>query len=273
MNRFDQAKALLDYDRAVQSKLAEICEPLKLLGVSNFSYAKITKDKKLFRIANHQGYTDLFYKLEIFNHPQNSRGLMTASAFQQEKQTSLYVWNESNYSLSGLRRQVGMWNGANIYHTMEDYIEAWSFGGTLEDTFLPDLIINNMKLLNKYCAFFKSAAGDLIDISDRCKTIDIKFHDVDSCTMNLNQERRDKFNQLISTNRYLISLGINKFYLTAREIEQLSYKNQGLSAKEIARKLNISYRSVESSFDRIKNKSGLGSIKQILAICKGEGLL
>jgi LuxR family transcriptional activator of conjugal transfer of Ti plasmids len=61
--------------------------------------------------------------------------------------------------------------------------------------------------------------------------------------------------------------------LTQRGLECLRYRQQGQSAKEMARVMGISYHTVESYFENIKIKSGLGNVSQVLAICRDEGLL
>lgn len=267
---YNKTKALLDYDRSVQSKLEEICAPLKLLGISNFSYAKITKDKKFLRMGTYAPYTDLFFKLELFNHPQNSRGLANPKTFVTEEQTRIFLWNTSDLVLSQLRLNVDMWNGANIYFTHKEYIEAWSFGGTPQDTRLPNFIVNNMDVLQRFMAYFRTSAKDLIDGS---KTIDIQFAEIIPPEFDPDLKALDDFMKLISTNKYLITKGNNNFYLTIREMECLLLRNQGLTAKESARKLNVSYRTVETYLNNIKIKSGVDNLNQILSICRGEGIL
>jgi hypothetical protein len=63
MVNFDKAKAMLDYNGSMQRRLRELGKPLKLFGISNLSYVKITRDQKYFKIGNHDGYTNLSYKL------------------------------------------------------------------------------------------------------------------------------------------------------------------------------------------------------------------
>ncbi len=267
---FNKAKALLDYDRSVQSKLDEICAPLKLLGISNFSYAKVTKEKQLLRMGTYAPYTDLYFKLELFNHPQNCRGLANPKTFEIEEQTRIFIWNTGDLALGQLRLNVDMWNGANIYYTNKEYIEAWSFGGTPEDTRLPNFIVNNMDVLQRFMAYFRTAAKDLIDNS---KTIDVQFANAITPAFDSDLKALDEFMKLISTNKYLITKGSNEFYLTIREMECLLLRNQGLTAKESARKLNVSYRTVETYLNNIKIKSGVDNLNQLLSICRGEGIL
>ena len=60
MTNIVKAKSLKDYNASVLPRLQELCEPLNIFDISNFSYAKLTKDQKFFRVGNHQKYTELF---------------------------------------------------------------------------------------------------------------------------------------------------------------------------------------------------------------------
>ena len=121
--------------------------------------------------------------------------------------------------------------------------------------------------------YFKSTAKDIIDISDKNKTIDIAFHDIKLNPHKADPEKVLEFNKKIFSKKYSLSTGHKEFNLTLREIECLLYKSQGLTAKQIARACNISPRTVETHFNKILFKSGLGHMNQLINLCKEEGLL
>lgn len=273
MVEFDRTKALFNYDAAIQPQLATLCEPLKLLGVSNFSYAKITKDQKYFRIGNFAPYTDLLFRLELHKHPFAHRGFANFQTFQQEKQTKIFLWNMDNKVPSQLRLSVDMWNGVSLYVTHQDYYEVYTFGGTPKDTALPNFLINNQDVLHRFINYFKSAGKDIIDMSDDKKTLTIEFHEHLDNSYLTDQDKLSGFVDRLSTNKYFLNNGTENFRLSLRELECLTLKEQGMSAKEMARVMGISHRTVESYFDNIKFKSGLGNLSQVLAICRDEGLL
>jgi len=272
MDKLFQIKSMLEYEKSIQLRLAEVCSPLGLLGISYFSYAKLCKDQQFFRIGNNGAYNKLYAELELFNHPQAFRGLACADIFCRESETKLFFWNAGDNVLSHLRISVDVWNGVTIYCTNKEYIEIWAFGGTPQDTQLPNFIVNNMDVINRFMMYFKDKAKDIIDISDRFKTIEVPFHSACHKSYETDLKALDEFIQRISPNKYYISKGAHEFSLTLREMECLIHKNDGLTAKEIARRLDISFRTVESYFNNIKTKSGLENINQILAACRKEGL-
>ncbi|MBW8310313.1 MAG: LuxR C-terminal-related transcriptional regulator [Candidatus Paracaedibacteraceae bacterium] len=274
MNEFNKAKLMLNYNQSIQSRLDEILDPLKIFSITNFAYGKITKDQKYFRIGNHGAYTDLFFKLELYNQNKCYRGLLTPSGFKEEKQKKIFLWdvNDKN-TFTNYRRSVDMWNGISFYNITKNLIETWAFGGTTLDTGLPSFYLNNMDLLNKFILYFRTVARDIIDISDQSKTMNITFHDAVDDSSKIDSAALGEFNKKISLPKYLITSDNHEFFLTSREIELLRYKNQGLTAKEIARIFNISYRSVEDNLDYIRIKSHLKNIKQVLSLCNSTKIL
>jgi DNA-binding NarL/FixJ family response regulator len=59
--------------------------------------------------------------------------------------------------------------------------------------------------------------------------------------------------------------------LTAREMEVLSLVSQGLSNQQVARKLNLSVRTIEAHLTHIYNKLGVGSRTEAALLAQREG--
>lgn len=274
MVHIDKAKPLRDYNAIIMSRFNEICEPLNILGISNFAYMKITKDKRYFRIGTHEEYTDLFFGLNLYDGDNLYRRLATDGSFKNPPQLKTHLWSKTSEICEGnLRLSAGMWNGITFTRNTPDYVEGWAFGGMPENTQLPDFYINNMDLLSKFINYFKFAGQDILDISDRSKTIDILFHENPSLFDTLDSDKIITFNTKILAKKYQVIGNQGDFNLTQKEIECLIHKNQGLTAKEIAKIWAISPRTVESHIKNIKMKSGLNNIHQVIYKCKDSGLL
>jgi LuxR family quorum-sensing system transcriptional regulator SolR len=270
MAEFDQAKALFDYNWSIQPRLNELCEPLKLFGITNFAYVQITRDNRCFRIGNHSEYTKIFFETECYNRYDINRWDCSVT---KENSTRSYIWNvDPSGCNADARLSAGIWNGITIYRKINGLKEVWAFGGTLQDNNLPFFFLNNLDLLLKYMTYFKSESQDILDLSDKSKSIQITLNEQDPSFI-LDGGQFESFNKKIQIRRYLLEANEGKFWLTAKELKCLVYKNQGLSAKEVARVLDISNRTVETHLDNIKIKSGMENVSQVLSLCKSEGLL
>lgn len=266
-------KGLYEYQQAVQSQLDTILEPLKLFNLNNFGYGKITRDGKFFRLGNNPTYTDIYFREVIRDFVNTQRDCVHSHNFSQAPHSQMYMWNVDKQHFCQLRNEANMGNGISFYNFTGDYIEIWSVGGTPEDTGLSDFYLNNLALLNRFFLYFKSQAKDLLDLSDHNKTVDLGIQRPVLAIPQLDDKRVELFNEQISQNKYLLSNGTNDFTLTLRELECLFYKNMGLTAKEVAQKLNISYRTVETHIENIKTKSGMQKIQHLLNFCKNEGII
>ncbi len=60
------------------------------------------------------------------------------------------------------------------------------------------------------------------------------------------------------------------FHLTRREFECLSWLSEGMTAKEIAIKMNISHRTVEQYVKSLKEKTKLYRRSQLVTLFKKE---
>jgi DNA-binding CsgD family transcriptional regulator len=249
MSNFIKAKSLLDYNNLILPQLNQICEPLHVLGISNFAYGKITKDKRYFRIGTHDKYTKLFYNLDLYNKFKSYRGYVTADTFTKPSLFQSFLWDThaSKNCCSEIRLAAGMWNGISFYRTTPDYIETWAFGGTPEDTQLANFYLNNMDLLDRFIEYFKFMGQDIIDISDNNKTVDILFHDPaeQSLFSLIDPKKITKFNEMISAVNIILS---------PRQRDCAQLLAEGIKTKDIARLLQLSPRTIETHIDILKNK-------------------
>lgn len=273
MKNSERFKGLYDYDQSIQPRLNEILEPLKIFNLRNFGYGKITKDGRFFRIGNNTAYTEIYFREVIKDFFNTQRDCVQAHNFSQTPHSKMYMWNVDKQHFCKLRNEANMGNGISFYNFTADYIEIWSLGGTPQDTGLPDFYLNNLDLLNRFYLYFRTQAQDLIDISDAKKTAKLDLQRPVMDIQKFDDNRVKTFNEQISQNKYILSSGNNDFTLTLRELECLFYKNMGLTAKEVAQKLNISYRTVETHLENIKIKSGMKKIQHILNFCKNEGII
>lgn len=68
-----------------------------------------------------------------------------------------------------------------------------------------------------------------------------------------------------------ITFGNPTRLFTDREFDVIFFALQSLSAKEIARRLNLSYRSVENYLHNIYEKAGVSALNQLVEYCRNRG--
>ncbi len=70
---------------------------------------------------------------------------------------------------------------------------------------------------------------------------------------------RKQFQKLITSEQFMVHGNLQTVALTDREIEVLFYTMRGMTAKEIGQRLTISFRTVESYIETLREKFDVGS--------------
>jgi DNA-binding CsgD family transcriptional regulator len=271
MDNTDNHKYLEEYNKVILPRLDELIEPLRVLGVSYFTYVKIIENKKCFYIGNHQEFNDKFFSLKLYNNFD-----LTNWAKASEKGILPYIrlWKtNTTINADKIREELKMGMGITMYRTTKEYKEGWSFGGTHDEGELVNFLINNYDLLLKYILYFKSVAADIIDTSDERKLINVNLIEESVLQADKYSKIISAFNEGLEKGKYLIESPKGQFFLTKREVDCLYFKSQGDSAKDIARKMNISNRTVENFINNIKLKSQMTNLSETIKICQQQGLI
>lgn len=153
-------------------------------------------------------------------------------------------------------------NGITIIRKHPTYEEIFNFASTTENRIILSLYLNQLELLEQFIQYFQDKASVLIKQSLK-KPIAI----ID--TQSFQQISEFEFtSELINVfNGDKLNLKINGGFinLTKRESQCLSFLLKGLSAKQIARELDISYRTVEIHCDNIRKKTGSSTRMELLS--------
>lgn len=114
----------------------------------------------------------------------------------------------------------------------------------------------------------------ILDESGNKKGVYARFMDVTKCPafqfiIGICVSDQTRSQQL----NYIVKDRIDDFQLTTRETQVIFYLIRGNTAKEIARKINLSFRTVEKHIDRIKKKMNVNTRSQLIEKALSLGLL
>lgn len=253
------------YFMTINKDAAEICQPLfNTSPIKAFCYVRFYKDNTSFGILTSKKWLihhfSLRYDLGPPKHLVN---------FNKAKSSCIISENETN-SLDMLKSYHYALNLAYPFYTLEnnkDYIDMYMYclDASLNSSSGVNFYLNNVEVLEKFNLYFKHKASNLIDNCDRNRMVLSKeaipsFMKNDQ-HINYNLvEYNVRFDNDRNENRY------NKLQLLSnRESECVKFILQGYSAKEIAKELAISYRTVETFIFRIKGKYNVRKISELVA--------
>lgn len=226
--------------------IRQLCQPLfEYFDIGNFMYLKVFPDMSRIHLDTDPYWAEFFYR--------------NLKKYSQDFFVSAYHW-ETGYSpllpLGGnclpdaLAHGVG--EGVVLTKYEEDYTEIvfithnWQKYG---DTKL-NLLLCNIDLLHLFLEYFREAAQDLIAQANKGPII---------CPFM--QDRKEiRVFQTMDIEREAFLRDMNKRHnkekLTPRELDCIYYTSLDMTAKQIARELNISHKTVERHLENAKCKLG-----------------
>jgi DNA-binding CsgD family transcriptional regulator len=161
---------------------------------------------------------------------------------------------------------MGISHGVNFFkiNTGEHpSIDNWSFSSSPEKTQIINFYLNNLDFLNRYVSY----CSYHIDLIIKKSSVKEKFIYPDGIGELFNfTELKEKRDNLLSSLRVPIVIGDKLVMLSNQEEEVLKSLSEGYGCKEVASKLGISPRTVETYLEKIRLKTGCLSKSQAVTL-------
>lgn len=179
-----------------------------------------------------------------------------------EHGTSRYViWdNVSGINEDSLmivaKQEFDIAHGFTIINAYNGYVEFQYFGTTQNRSDINNFYINNLGLLHNFGMYFRDRAHALIEQAEktRFKTPGQQFFWLKKDEATDQYVRSNYFTETNEVERYYLSGELSHVYLTKREAQCLTALIDGMTAKEIGKFFDISFRTVENYLNDIKQK-------------------
>lgn len=255
--------------------VSKICYPLfKNTPIKSFDYGRYYDSGEMINCGTFSPelvkmyYTDQLYpsfeELKLFN----AFGLKTT--FLSHAMPLPPGMDE----LNPIRYNRSIDNAANfhIFHRLyfvqrhQGFFTAYGFGLIREEKSLLNFYLNALKKLEDFIKYFEYHASALIENAEQNNRVILPhYHEV----VLRDCEKLNSFFDVSSLDFSIESEEKHQFYgklLTKREVECLEFIAQGYTMKNIAKKLKISDRTVETHLRNIKDKYGLHTKNQLVEI-------
>ena len=221
---------------------------LKGLPYTFFQYARLTSKYELTYLTNQVEPVEKLLK----------NGHQWAMRFDSNfNKTKIYpiVWDPvlSTESTKTLNR-ANIFHGISIVERCQNYYNIAGFAFPTDVNNWIDLHIFHYKQMLEVTMAFKNAAKDIINEFSKNKFI-------------LSSEQSDiLFDEIVLQKKYSKKIVYNDITVVffERELSCLYFLREGLTAKGIAKKLNLSSRTIESYLVNIKNKLGLHTKEELI---------
>lgn len=236
------------------NEMAQLCQPLAELGITTFSHLNVSKDKRLTVLCNHPKSFKNYVSKKYYEADPCVNFKSETMDFGQ-----YLVWDY--VECSGKTKEMLADSTAldfkhvfTIINKKDGTNNFYHFGTHLSHPAIQQLYLNNLDLLVCFISFFSERIVQDKDLA-KAYLIPLNTQQSSSCVemnsqiglLNPNPEKRSAF--LSSLSKQSISS-----CLTPKEMDCAFLLLEGKTAKEIAKVVGISYRTIEERISIIKDK-------------------
>lgn len=234
------------------SDMVQITKPLAAIGLSYFTFDRTYQDGSHLRLTNAGKWIESYYRTELYK----------AAIFEKDPRlfcSGFVFWSwlsrEPIYSAAA---EHDIDHGLTIIEKHEQYSDFFHFGTTTDNFISPEELIPKIELLYRFIAFFKQKLRPLIMEAENTRIILPVAQEKKILLTDLRRQGdvRQLSGLLKKTEVSRLYLGDNfdNAYLTRREIDILWLLTEGEKPVEIAKKLDLSNRTLETHVKNIKDK-------------------
>lgn len=241
--------------------LRKICKPLfSVTPISFFAYSRFYSNREFeFIIVNPDVLEDFLENKHYLSQLQTKKLEDYATGFVYDA-----VDADSESSAEYLKQARECYN---ISHSLayqerhQDYCDFFTFGTTVERDKVNDLYLSKRPFLKKFCQLGLPVFRKIITHYNLPK---VKIPYLESDTV-MQPRYKLGLNRAIELFIDLIQLQqldneqVQHFKITEREVDCLKVLLENKTAKQAARELHISHRTIEHHYERLKCKLGLSS--------------
>lgn len=228
------------------NEVKQVCSPLfDNFKLSYFSYVQIYKERSQIILGSNASWIEHYIRNDCFN----SDMAQTLEGFN----AGSYLWKglngDNRFRIQ--RESFNIDNGIIIINEFSNFREYINFATTRSDVRANNFFLNNMDVIDSFIHYFRNKADPLIrEIKNECVIVPDDKRTIEICddpNLIYNIDKRNAFFKKIHENQKP---------MTKRETQCLLYLVQGMTAKQMAKKLHLSYRTIEEHIANIKSKLG-----------------
>lgn len=250
------------------SKFQSVIPTLKMIGLSDFIYLRVTRCSKFFVLSNNNWFVKDIIKAKLLN--PSLKDLLLRSI---PGKLCVVLFNDLS-NKPGCRVDYAVLKaGIGIALPAKEYIDVFSFFSDPKNNHEDQFYLRHFGLLKRFIIFFRLnykkeiefAANNLLDLKEKIQLYS-NCHKKTKKLVNLSLAD-------VPIKPYLLAMNTNKIFLTDKEKFYLSGLLEGKSARIMAKELCISPRSIESSLEMLKAKTGYSTKSELLkAFIEGQYL-
>jgi DNA-binding CsgD family transcriptional regulator len=254
----------IDKNRIIQNAsyitpcLHDVISILQEFDITSIGYSRFYSDKSL-RICSNLEWLSYFINNDIL-YTNEQRYIDELSCVTDRKHyLILREQDKASKNIVPIMQKYNQDNICSLYVKNDNYVEMFGFASDVGKASLSNFYANNIDFLLKSTLLLKEKLGNTINNELQNLYMPFNLYKQDTSGVDTYQNRQIMQQKIKLKSVYLS----DDFTITGREFECLCYLGKGYTYREIAIKLGISARTVETHINHIKHKAGF-NYKQIL---------
>ena len=235
--------------------IKEICDPLlNSIGITYFNYVKIyNQDCSREMLTNNPEWTDHFYKNALYN----SVGAIDVEHLLPK---GYFLWSEMDSKdpiyLQG-REYFNIDNGITFVVKRKEVTLLYIFAANRDNHAINNFYACNLNLFHRFIHYFTDKAQHIIKKAEKNRVYLPIPQTINTDRVNniiISEKLREEFLKNTYVSRYYLLNESDELYLTPKQADYASLFIKGFTAKQIARHMDVSFRTVEGHIQDIKVK-------------------
>lgn len=260
--------------------VSQICEPLFNSSVIDyFEMQQYHSDGRFISLTNKPQLTKIYLENEIYVTNEE----LSKTIGNNQSIIAIFskdIYQKTSYQEGKALKNISIGCELDIYHRIYiiqkrlAYFNLFGFGCCSDLPQIISIMMSNIDVLIKFGKYFEDNSLSLIDFSNENPIYLPNFNKIKYIQDAEVLFERDKIEKVLNAN-YLLSaknklsnnaVQKNISRLSKREYECINLIVQGYTAKESAKILGLSHRTIEEYIIRIKNKLGCSTRHELISI-------
>lgn len=252
--------------------IAELCKPLNKFGITSFNYVRTYNDGSQINLANIPVWLEYFYDNEFYRI-----GAFEKHPSQYQSGYALWPQLSGQKIFFDARTYFNIDNGITIIEKQVDSCDFYYFGTTADNFRIINFYLNNIDLLKRFILYFKDHASLIIKKANENRIIlPNHFEQPESFCNNEKYELesflKKEFLKETRVKTLRLTGDLEGELLTNKQLSCIINLMEGKTAKEIAKTLGISYRTVEGHITKLKIKFNCHTKNDLISKLLQNGL-
>lgn len=230
------------------SDLKELIKPLQGYGIDYFAYNKNYMDGSRIRLTTHPHHLKAFLENKYY-----LTGNIDALPTLYLNQVALFSTLKNQSLVEWARNEFNVFHGIYIVRKSELFTEFFCFATSIDNPQILNFYLNNIDFLQKFCDYFIEMGKPLILKAEDNKLVH-EYHDKEGLSSSA----------IADVNLLHADYTLAATLFSERKRDIIHWLLKGYRAKEIAKKLNISYRTVEDHLADLKSKLNARNILELV---------